>query len=238
TAQTAVNSLFEDALRGWRTQAYLSGSGVVTGSLMPDGALRTFGEVHRARAEGHANAARALGGTLTAENIAELLDRLPPIRHRQALCHWDLHGENVRVRGGQAILIDFLNVKPGPLVVDPAALETSLALSCTAEAVDWRQVVTELYSIANLRTLPEVRPPTAPLNELWNTVRQIRRFGLAEQLSEDEYVRSVALHLLRHTLRQVDGEDPLRRPMMALLAERLARELVAVVAGGRMVAPE
>ncbi|WP_430702203.1 phosphotransferase [Mesorhizobium captivum] len=56
------------------------------------------------------------------------MEELPPIRRRRALCHGDLHGENVRVRGGQAILIDFAAVDHGPLVIDPAALETALVL--------------------------------------------------------------------------------------------------------------
>lgn len=86
----------------------------------------------------------------------------------------------------------------------------------------------ELYAVENLRTLPQLRSPTAPLNALWNSVRQIRRFGLAEQVSDDEYARAVAVHLLRHGLRKrSNDEDRGRRPFFVWLAERLARDLTS-----------
>lgn len=172
-----------------------------------------------------------MGVTRSASEIGELLDKLPPIRHRQALCHGDLHGENIRVRAGHAILIDFLAVKAGPLVMDPAALETSLTLSATGDFTKWRDVAVELYTPVNLRALPQIRAPTAPLNELWNSVRQVRRFGLADQLGEYEYTRAVAIHLLRHGLRKRKaGEQQMRRPLFVALAERLANELHAIEA--------
>jgi hypothetical protein len=223
TAQMAINSLFEDALRGWRTQAYLSQSGVVEASLAPRGAIRTWDERQRRRARDYAAEAREFGATLSAAEIAGLLDSLPALRHRQALCHGDLHGENVRVRAGQAILIDFLAVAPGPLVMDPAALETSLVLKFAADPDVWRALVSDLYTLENLQSLPQPRAPTAPVNELWNSVRQVRRFGLADQLSANEYATAVAIQLLRHGLRKRDAsEQPLRRPMLVLLAETLA----------------
>jgi hypothetical protein len=228
TAQAAINSLFDDALRGWRSQAYMSESSVVVDSLTPSGAIKTFSVEHRKRAEGYANEARALGATLSAEEIGNTLDALPAFRHRRALCHGDLHGENVRVRHGHAILIDFLNAGVGPLVNDAAALDTALTLSFAAPQGVWQQMVFDLYALDNLQTVPHVRPPTAPLQELWNSVRQVRRFGLAEQLSRNEYAHAVAIHLLRHTLRKRrPGEPRERRPVMLLLAERLAKVLAA-----------
>jgi Ser/Thr protein kinase RdoA (MazF antagonist) len=47
--------------------------------------------------------------------------------------HGDLHGENVRVRNGNAILIDFASVCSGPLTADLAALETCLAFELPPE---------------------------------------------------------------------------------------------------------
>lgn len=228
TAQAAINSLFEDALRGWRTQAYLSVSGVQEGPLV-NSVLGTFSENAHRRANTYAREAELFGATLTAVKIAKLLDDLPPIRHRRALCHGDLHGENVRVRSGQAILIDFAAVDHGPLVIDPAALETALVLRTPGkQSIEWTEFSGELYAVENLRTLPQLRSPTAPLNALWNSVRQIRRFGLAEQVSDDEYARAVAVHLLWHGLRKRgNDEDRGRRPFFVWLAERLALDLTS-----------
>jgi hypothetical protein len=235
TAQTAINSLFEDALRGWRTQAYFQDSGVRDVPLVAGGVLQPFSEEARRQANAYARDAAAFGATLTATEIAKALDEMPPLRHRRALCHGDLHGENVRVRGGLAILIDFAAVDEGPLVNDPAALETALVLKIPCDqAADWQSLATELYALENLRALPQLRSPTAPLNALWNSVRQIRRFGLAEQLSKDEYARAVAIHLLRHGLRKRDKhEDRARRPLFMWLAERLVHGLAAAAQSGQ-----
>ena len=53
--------------------------------------------------------------------------------YRVAPMHGDLHGENVRVRNGNAILIDFASVAPGPLTADLAALESWLAFELPPE---------------------------------------------------------------------------------------------------------
>jgi len=225
TAQQAVNSLFEDALRGWRTQPYWNAD-AVEGAFPPGGAIKSFEAKRRKRADKYALQAKALGATLGADEIAQLLDGLPAIRYRQAFRHGDLHGDNVCVRSGQAILIDFLNVAPGPLVDDPAALDTALALAFRSKQEDWETIMAELYDLSNLENLPAVRAPTGHLCDLWNSVRQVRRFGLADQITRHEYARSVAVHLLRHATRvRRPGEHRNRRLLCILMAERLAKQL-------------
>ena len=227
TAQRAIDSLFQDALRGWRTQAYYSNAGVRNGAL--DTAIKSFPERAQIRARRYSGEARQLGAAHDSEAIGQLLDALPPIEHRRALCHNDLHGENVRVRSGDAILIDFYAVREGPLMMDPAALETSLVLKFRVQdESSWRSVVADLYQVDNLVALPQLRAPTLPFNELWNSVRQVRRFGLAEQMSDAEYARAVAIQLLRHATRPRGGvEDRLRRPWLLKLASDLASNLTA-----------
>jgi hypothetical protein len=130
------------------------------------------------------------------------------------------------VRAGQAILIDFAGVRDGPLAADAAALETALVLRAEAKPNDWSAAVAQLYSLDNLQTLPQPREPAAPVSSLWNAVRQIRRFGLAEQISKNEYATAVAVYLLRHGLRPRDGdEQTIRRPTLVWLAEQLAQAL-------------
>lgn len=174
--------------------------------------------------------ARPRGGSLTATEIGELLDQLPPIPHRIALSHGDLHGENVRVRAGHAILIDFAAVDGGSLVADPAALETALVIRGASNDKNWSSVATEIYAIENLESLPTPHEPSTPLSALWNSVRQIRRFGLAEQLTRHEYATAVAIYLLRHGLRRRDPGEPVnRRPTFVYLAERIAQAVKKAV---------
>lgn len=228
TAAGAISSLFEDALRGWRTQAFLSASNEVKGSLSPEGAVKARSEEHRNNLERCVVGARKFGCELSGTAIGELIDALPPITYRQALRHGDLHGENVRVRAGQAILIDFLQVDNGPLVDDPALLETSLVLSFKADFNEWKVVAEQLYLLGQLRALPSAKEPMAPLSELWNAVRQVRRYGLADQVSRDEYARAVATQLLRHGLRNGGGRKLSdRRSFMVYLSGRLAQALAS-----------
>ena len=233
TAQAAINSLFDDALRGWRTQAYLAQANTVTARITESlsGAIpHTYSPQAKARAESYAREARAVGAILGAAQIAAKLDNLPPRQHRRALTHGDLHGENIRVRSGQAILIDFAAAGNGPLVADPACLDVALAFNaCTGLQSDehsWRSTVMELYSIENVRTLPQPREPQAPFSHVWNSIRQVRRYGLAEKSSAGEYAIAVAVYLLRQALRRrVPYEDQLRRPAMVYLAEQLTQAL-------------
>ncbi|MGY3135345.1 hypothetical protein ACVWZM_006027 [Bradyrhizobium sp. USDA 4501] len=54
--------------------------------------------------------------------------------YRLAPAHGDLHGENVRVKNDQAILIDLASVlRQAPLTADLAALETWFAFELTPE---------------------------------------------------------------------------------------------------------
>lgn len=233
TAAGAISSLFEDALRGWRTQAFLSASNEVKGSLSPEGAVKARSEEHKDNLERCAVGARKFGCALSGAAIGELIDSLPPITYRRALRHGDLHGENVRVRAGQAILIDFLQVDNGPLVDDPALLETSLVLNFKADFNEWKTVTEQLYLLAQLRALPSAKEPMAPLSELWNAVRQVRRYGLSDEVSRDEYARAVATQLLRHGLRNGGNRElPGRRSFLVYLSGRLAQALVGDAKGG------
>lgn len=222
SAQTAISSLFDDALRGWRRQGMLPTSNLVERPLAESmgGAGRRRGAE---RAEERATKARQHGARMSANDLAAALDALPPIKHRQALMHGDLHAENVRVRNGQAILIDFAAVCQGPLVADPAGLETAICLTATApDEKAWRCCMDELYEPANLARLPQIRLPGTPLSGLCDTVRQIRRFGLSEELSTSEYATAVTISLLRHSYRlPVAGEHAGRRPYLYATAEKI-----------------
>lgn len=225
-AQRAIDSLFQDALRGWRAQPYGNKEPVTEARLyaqcIPDQVLKRKHDM----LSGYSATAMVLGSRMDLFEVAKRLDALPPIKHRRAFTHGDLHCGNVRARAGEAILIDFQSVGPGPLSTDPATLEVSLCLEFKGTEADWQATMSQLYSVENLRTVPRTREPTAPLNALWDVVRQLRRYGLAEQVEEDEYCRAVAIQLLRKAAhgRNLD-EQGNRRPFLIMLAAALVRAL-------------
>ncbi|GAB3758698.1 hypothetical protein GCM10028796_04760 [Ramlibacter monticola] len=222
-----IDSLFNHALRGWRAQAHWRQDPPPAQAMEPEGAIRSFRDARflRKASECEAQSRRSNGLTLSPTQIGDMLDALPPVVHRRALAHGDLHGENVVAVDGRAVLIDFVNVADGPLVKDPAALETWLFLKITSDPADWARTADELYSWSNLVTLPQSRAPTQPLSGVWNVIRQIRQFALSEQLTVGEYAQAVAIQLLRHTLRKDPGEQDHRRPTFMKLAANLAESL-------------
>jgi hypothetical protein len=226
SAQTAISSLFDDALRGWRRQAILPTTGHVDQPLaMSLGGAAWWKGADLA--EVRAGKAKRFGAKLSAADLAARFDGLPAIKHRQALMHGGLHAENVRVRNGQAILIDFAAVKQGPLVADPAGLETAICLTASEpdEAI-WRSGVEELYEPSNLAQLPQTRLPGDPLANLFDAVRQIRRYGISEEQSPHEYATAIGISLLRHAYRQaVKDEHEDRRPYLFAIAEKVVRDI-------------
>lgn len=224
-AYNALHSLFEDALRGWRAQSQWDDKGLVNAPItqsMGNGAL--FGRKPSQHLVEHAEAAKTLGLTRDPEAIAAALDGLPKRPHLVTMTHGDLHGDNVQVRAGQAILIDFASVQRGPLVADPAQLEVALCMHADADQEDgWLKTVERLYDPAFIEQVPPPCDPVDPMANLWNCVRQIRRLGLGDQRSAGEYATVLAAMLLRQASHGVDGDETrrVRRAAFLMLADRL-----------------
>ena len=230
TAVRPIHSLFEDALRGWRRQAFLdpnnrkhlalaqSFGGAVYGNLTLQGADR---------AKVIARSAERFGAQRDANQLAAVINGLPPIHHRCAQAHCDLHADNVQVRDGQAILIDFASTANAPLAMDPASLDTSLVLHSdeTTEAI-WKSFVDEIYSLAALRALPAPGQADAPMECLRDAIREIRKIALADRLDTNEYPTAIAICLLRHTFRMPRvNEPPNRRAYLFAAADKLVRDI-------------
>ena len=104
----------------------------------------------------HIAFAQTHGVTAMPIELWESLLSLTGQKYRSAPMHGDLHGNNVRVRGTDAIVIDLASITTGPLVADVAALETWLAFKVPPTAIDngadaiakreaaWKKVVDEL----------------------------------------------------------------------------------------------
>lgn len=218
-AQPAINSLFQDALRGWRAQPYHGDGDVTEKMLYKECISKDVLERKKGMLAKYSDMASKMGSRLDAVEVVRRLNALPPIRHRRGFTHGDLHCANVRARAGEAILIDFHSVQPGALSTDPATLEVSLCMEFKAPDAEWIAIMNELYSIENLKTVPRPREPMALLTHLWDAVRQVRRYGLAEQVDETEYCRAVAIQLIRKAAHgRNEGESVNRRPYLIKLA--------------------
>jgi hypothetical protein len=190
-AQGAIHSLFDNALRGWRLQATEISANLLSampGFLNPD-------EIPASRVD----KAREYGATRSPTELQILLNGAKAITYLSAPYHGDLHADNVRVRGNDAILIDFQRVRIGPLLADHACLEISLAFNEYSGDTNegWTNLMDTLFSEASFAHPPGPALEPAQREWLWNAVRQIRTIALANQTSLKEYLQLVVISLLR-----------------------------------------
>ncbi|WP_245313181.1 phosphotransferase [Bradyrhizobium macuxiense] len=172
---------------------------------------------------------RAQNGQHCAEfgELESLLAALPRIKHRLGLTHGDLHGQNVRVAGNEAILIDFASIADGPLTVDPAALDVSLMIDTQIiKGEDWIKVADEAYRMESLMA-PAIPPrPEDPSANLLDAIQYARQMAFSIQLTPYEYPCVIALQLLRKaSYAGPDGEQERRRQFAYRLADRLIKDI-------------
>lgn len=227
-AAQALHALIYDTLAGWRDQGHAKEP--IKGSIAATLANKSFCDPKKicqpyAELSCVADTPDAVWGRLTALDKQEFL---------AAPMHGDLHGENVRVRNGQAIIIDLASVAAdGPLTADLAALETWLAFELPPEDPaeewenpTWREEIDRLYAPAAF-----VRPlgpcdPISGYQGIVAAVRQLRQMGIAAQYCPGEYQTVVAVSLLRRC--QWMGSSPAdryRRATGYAIAAQLARHL-------------
>ena len=227
-AAPAVTALIEETLGGWRDQAYASDpeNGSVAHAMVAAGLCKP----DRIRPR-YPEAALAHGVTITPTALWDQLVGLKQ-RYRVAPVHGDLHGENVRVRNGQAILIDLASVARGPLTADLAALETWLAFELPPERPEdqyedcpWREEIRRLYAPSAFQHPPGPCASTSSLCWMSTVVRQLRRMGIAAQSCPTEYQTAVAIQLLRRC-QWDDGApaDRYRRSVGYVVAADLAED--------------
>jgi hypothetical protein len=230
-AASAISALVEETLVGWRNQAY--GADPETGplaSVMQEAGLCDPERIKPSYGE----QARRRGCGASAADIWASLMELQHQRYRLAPIHGDLHGENVRVRNGQAILIDLASVAArGPLTADLAALETWLAFELPPDEANlpyanpaWEAEIDRLNAPASFLHPPAPCEPTARYGWMSAVVRQIRHMGLAVQSCPDEYQTAVAIQLLRRCQwDDVPTPDHFRRAHGYVVAARLVEDL-------------
>lgn len=240
TAPSIIYGLFDQALRGWRYQAYHRGGSTkhVSNIYLE---LRDLFDPARVTPERFEHA-KSIGATRNPDELDGILAGLPPTSHLVAPMHGDLHSRNVRTRGDDAVLIDFCSTRNGPLVTDPASLEVDISFSVDERAVttdeEWRTAIDQLYSPDRLRTPPPPAQQESPLEWLWACVRQVRMLALASQTSEYEYQTVLAIQLLRRAMFPamslssdpvglLKSADEFRRAYGYVVAEKLVLDVLS-----------
>lgn len=229
-AARAVSALIDETLGGWRDQAY---------AVEP-----IEGSVAQAMAEARILSPSKIKPSYAdfaeAQNVyrrpSELWEGLKNLKqsYRRSPIHGDLHGENVRVYNGHAILIDFASVSRGPLTADLAALETWFAFQLPPEAAkaqfkneSWAAEIDRLYAPAAFLHPPGPGDPSSEHCWLGTIVRQIRRMGISIQSCPTEYETAVTVQLLRRC-QWDDGPpaDRYRRGHGYVIAAKLIEDIV------------
>ncbi len=170
--------------------------------------------------------ARAMGATRSLSKLQELFERCNLPRVRFGKIHFDLHTNNVLVRGTDAIIIDFFKHSDGPILYDPACLESGLLVESFIK--DGREIDAWLNSILPLYELPlhsgQARcHPKDPSSWFYACVHQIRLYARQMECGEGQYAGALSVALLRKACKDIDFGEPREsyRAAAYVLAERV-----------------
>jgi hypothetical protein len=178
--------------------------------------------------------ARQFGGEVhSSATLWRKLLNLPSQRWLRSPIHGDMHANNVRVRKEDAIVIDFAHATRGPMCADLASLEVWLAFEwLNGQHFDrnaWQCRVEQAYRPSDLMQICWDPADTAMAHWLLPCLHEIRMQATHCTLGADEYLRVLAVYLLRHATfpadrRSVD-DDGFRRAYAYWLSNRLVMHL-------------
>lgn len=227
-----IRSLFLETLAALRRQK----RNIAPGEQSVVSALKPFCDHAKVPESRWNQAAADFGGTcVRADDLWYGLLGLPALDWQRSAIHGDLQCENVRVRKGDAILIDFAHAAPGPASADLAHLEVSLAFDGRPgdlQGKAWKQVALELFAPEAIAA--SLAQPTSIKREGWmrTVVAEVRSLvpdAVANPKSPEEYMRVLAVYLLRHaslpTNVNDNGDDEYRRTFAYWLACQLTEHL-------------
>jgi hypothetical protein len=219
-----ITALFEDTMAGLRKHCETKVGSVVD-------ALHDYDKHDRIPAE-RVEAARALGGQVyEPKQLWRGLLSAPTHSWNECVMHGDMHGQNVRARRGEAILIDFAHTTRGPTSADPACLEVWLVMEPDGHATSrdqWRAWAEELYRPDVIEQMLTVH---ASPSGYWfhDCVAEIRRVAAKSLAGSAEYKLALTVFLLRHASftanEENKDEDEYRRTYAYWLANRLVTTL-------------
>ncbi|MFA5833944.1 MAG: phosphotransferase [Bacteroidota bacterium] len=200
TGPNALHCLFEESLDRW-----LQNTKIEDGSPF-DAIEKRFKQNKFNESPQILTEAKKIGHVLDPDVLLAKLKTIPCNKHRNGIIHGDLHANNILVKGYDAIIIDFSECRNGPVLVDLATLDVSIAffsalrIEKEEEFKEWIRFVKEKYSYKNVSGLPVVRQGYEYYMRQWNCIRQIRRHALMERVDKMEYAICLANELLKHSV--------------------------------------
>lgn len=207
-AEAAISNLFNRTLHRWRDRARQCP--MVTGSLVEAAERLGVLTLSSIRTE-YLETERVQQLRLDFKALWKELSN-HTFEYRAATIHGDLHGENVRVRGDDAILIDLGAVKgdttPGqgaPLCFDVAILEVALIFAYRGEVDgkdefeqnEWEAETKPFYDLNAILRSPSIDSAPNPDSWMFGCLQRIRAFGIYEQSHEYEYPIALVIALWR-----------------------------------------
>jgi hypothetical protein len=222
-ASQAVACLFERTLYGWHRDAREKADGPTNYPEFPD-------ELPIDRA----SRAVELGAKTSLQELKALLSNAVSRPMMVGPIHGDLNVRNVRVRGTDAIVIDFLaHRKDGDIVYDAATLEASLfvegfapqiPLAGASALIDVRSAlesIRPIYDVSFFCLMPPHPAPENPSKWFFECVRQIRKCSYRVEIQSGQYAAALARALLRKACndRKFSEHEEYRRAAAFVLAE-------------------
>lgn len=238
-AEAAISNLFNRTLHRWRDRARQT--------IMPDEPLVTAAERLKMISPQEIQHEYLDSEPIQREQIDPLAlwQSLKNIKfpHRVATIHGDLHGDNVRVRGDDAILIDLGAVKGdtevgmgAPLCFDVAMLEVALVFTYRGsedgpnffDQSEWKNEIAPYYTLdAILSSCAHAELEPKPDSWLFGCLQRIRAFGIYEQSDSFEYPIALVVAMWRWCkFPAASNADRGRRVVALELGAKLIEEII------------
>ena len=157
--------------------------------------------------------AQRLGATLDLSALRKLFMRCSSTPVLRGPIHGDLHSGNVRVRGTDAIIIDFVAHRSDyPLIYDAACLEAGLLVNGfgneVKDPVEWLRTISPLYETHPLTRQVSGAYPNNRAFWFYSAVGQIRRYAIQWERGEHQYAGMLALALLKKAEKDSNAPEP------------------------------
>lgn len=207
-AETAISNLFNRTLQRWRDCAWQCTKPNESLALAAERlGIISPGIIHKDYLESE----RIQNARIDVDALWKVLVGIS-FEHRAATIHGDLHGDNIRVRGDDAILIDLGAVKgtddPGkgaPICFDVAMLEVALVFACTDEEneleqfaqPDWEKDIRPFYDLDAILSTPNRDSAPRPDSWLFGCLQRVRAFGIYDQSDPHEYAIALVIAMWR-----------------------------------------
>jgi hypothetical protein len=208
-AETAISNLFNRTLHTWRERAWAIG---LVNESLADAAERLDLVSPTKVCEEYLESHQIASKDIDLQALWQVLKEIS-FEHRAASIHADLHGNNVRVRGDDAILIDLGSVrgtdeyrKGAPLTFDVAMLEVALLFACEPDGKDdkeefeqkeWETEVRSYYKLAAVFSTPLRDSAPRPDSWMFGCIQRLRSFGIYDQSNKLEYAIALVIAMIR-----------------------------------------